>query len=213
MDDIAPLVRDWVTGWAVARSAAPPDEAPWGYTIDVGEFPQVRRYVFPDADEALVAAFMKTASVPGTWLRVFLPRATVEPWLAPGWSLIPPGFLMATEVTAAPVQVVEGYRLRTWTRAGLTRAIVTTDNGALAARGQAAVPSPEAPIVFDHIETARDHQRRGLGSLVMRALTNAGAEAGSTTAVLAATVEGQALYHHLGWKTHAPLTGLVYQGL
>lgn len=43
----------------------------------------------------------------------------------------------------------------------------------------------------------------------MRALADAAAEAGASAGVLGAGVEGRALYESLGWRTHAPLTGIV----
>lgn len=210
--DITPLVRAWVEGWVVSRSAAPAVEEEWGFTVDVGLALQPRRYVLFDADEALLRKFMDTVTAPHTWLKFCLPEETVAPWLAPGWTFDTPGFLMTTDL--APVgepPAPAGYRVRTWTHGGLTRVSVTTEDHAFAARGQVAVPQPGATAVVDQIETAPEHQRRGLGSVVMRALGNAALAAGAPNAVLGATLDGQALYHHLGWKTRAPLTGLLYK--
>lgn len=206
----AELKRAWVEGWVVSRAAAPPIEGPWGLTVDVGLVPQVRRYVLPDADEALVRTVVRTVTAPGTWIKCFVEPETVEAWLAPGWKLDSPGFLMATRLTAGPEpRCPDGYRLRTWTHGGLTRALVTTDDHAFAARGQIAVPAPGAAAVIDQIETAPAHRRHGLGSLVMRTLCATATAAGSPTAVLGATTEGRALYEHLGWTTYTPLTGAV----
>ncbi|MGW5353179.1 GNAT family N-acetyltransferase [Streptomyces sp. NPDC004031] len=207
---LAELKRAWVEGWVVSRAAAPPVEEPWGFTVDVGLVPQVRRYVLPDADEALVRMFVRTVTAPGTWIKCFLEAETVAAWLAPGWELDAPGFLMATRLAPGPEpRCPGGYRLRTWTHGGLTRALVTTGDHAFAARGQIAVPAPGAAAVIDQIETAPGHRRHGLGSLVMRTLCNAAAAAGSPTAVLGATTEGRALYEHLGWTAYGPLTGAV----
>lgn len=207
---LAGLARAWVEGWVVSRGAAPPVEEAWGLTVDVGLVPQVRRYVLPDADETLVRTLVRTVSAPGTWIKCFLEPETVEPWLAPGWALGTPGFLMASPLDAVPEpRCPRGYRLRTWTRGGLTRVLVTTDEHAFAARGQIAVPAPGATAVVDQIETAPDHRRRGLGRLVMHTLCTTAAAAGSRSAVLGATIEGRALYEHLGWTVHAPLTGAV----
>ncbi|WP_127356693.1 GNAT family N-acetyltransferase [Actinacidiphila soli] len=75
--------------------------------------------------------------------------------------------------------------------------------------GWVALPSGSDAAVFDQIETSPAHRRKGLGSLVMRALANAAYDAGATTGVLGATVEGRALQESLGWRTDAPLTGLL----
>jgi GNAT superfamily N-acetyltransferase len=66
-----------------------------------------------------------------------------------------------------------------------------------------------AAVVVDQVETAPEHRRRGLGAPVMRTLQNAALEAGAQRAVLGATAEGRALYTALGWRTAAPLTGLL----
>lgn len=209
--DIATLVHSWVEGWAVSRSAAPPVREPWGFTIEVGLASHVRRHVLPTVDEAQFRKFMDNITAPGVWLKLCVPPETVEPWLAPGWSFDAPGFLMSTPLRAVSTPAVpDGYVLRTWTHGGLTRVLITTEGGRFAARGQVGVPGIGSPAVFDQIETSPDHMRRGLGSLVMRTLGNTAVDAGSRSAVLGATLDGQALYHHLGWTTHAPLTGLVF---
>ena len=65
--------------------------------------------------------------------------------------------------------------------------------------------------MVDQVSTEPAHQRRGLGTVVMRALANAALEAGSSTGILGATNQGRALYETLGWKVHAPLAGFVYR--
>ncbi|MFE0674914.1 GNAT family N-acetyltransferase [Streptomyces sp. NPDC058867] len=94
-----------------------------------------------------------------------------------------------------------------WTRGGVTRVLVRSLDGAFAARGQVAVTGPTA--VVDQVETDPAHQRRGLGRLVMRRLTDAAARQGATAGVLGATPEGRALYEGVGWRVLAPLTGAV----
>ncbi|MET8010257.1 GNAT family N-acetyltransferase [Streptomyces sp. NPDC005271] len=202
-------VRAWVEGWVISRLASPPVEEEWGFSFDVGMSRQVTRHVLPEADEALVRKLTETFTAPGTWLKVMLPRETVRPWMAAGWDFDDPGFLMSTAVRPVSAPVPDGYRLRTWTRGGLTRALVVTADGTFAARGQVAIPPGTRTAVVDQVETAVNQRRKGLGSLVMRTLANAGAEAGAEAAVLGATPEGRALYESLGWRTESPLTGLV----
>ncbi|MFF1380071.1 GNAT family N-acetyltransferase [Streptomyces sp. NPDC058308] len=204
----AELVRSWVEGWVVSRGAAPPVVEPWGFTVDVGLSGHVTRHVLTDADESLVRKLTETVTAPGTWLKVFLPPQTVAPWVAPGWRFDDDGFLMTAPLRPTAAEAPDGYQVRTWTRGGVTRVLVLTRDGAFAARGQVAVPGPGHTAVFDQIETSVAHRRKGLGSLVMRALTNAVA-AGSSAAVLGASAEGRALYEFLGWRTHGPLTSLV----
>lgn len=205
----AEAVRAWVRGWTVSRGAADPVPEPWGYTVDVGLPGHVMRHVLTDAGEAVVRKITENTTAPGVWLKTFVPPEALEPRLAPGWSLAGGlGFLMTATLRAeAPAEPADGYRLRTWTRAGVTRVLVRTTDGALAARGQVAVTGPTA--VVDQIESYPDHQRRGLGRVVMRTLTNAAADAGATGGVLGATPDGRALYETVGWREVAPLTGAM----
>jgi GNAT superfamily N-acetyltransferase len=189
----------------------------WGFTIDVGLPGHVMRHVVHSADEATVRRIIARTTTPGAWLKVLVPPDTLESWLAPGWHLAGGlGYLMSASLPAAtaaaasaraPGPVPEGYRLSTWTRAGVTRALVRTCDGAFAARGQIAVTG--ATAVVDQVETDPAHQRRGLGRLVMRGLTHAAARQGARAGVLGATPEGRALYETTGWRVLAPLTGAL----
>ncbi|QNP70250.1 GNAT family N-acetyltransferase [Streptomyces roseirectus] len=209
------IVGAWVEGWTVSRGAAPPVRETWGFTIDVGRPDHVHRHVFGEAaDEATVRKVAGEVTGSGVWLKVFRDPSVVEPWLGPGWWVDPePGWLMTTPLTptvptslapAPEAAAPEGYTLRSWTRAGVTRVLVAAPDGSFAAGGQTAVTGEEA--VFDQIETSPAHRRRGLGTTVMRALQSAAATQGARTGVLVGTPVGRALYETLGWRTTATLT-------
>ncbi|MGW3814284.1 GNAT family N-acetyltransferase [Streptomyces sp. NPDC005046] len=207
------IVRARVDGWVVSRGAAPPVVEGWGYTIDVGQKGHVTRHVLGAAndhvEEAAVRKVADAVTAAGVWLKVFAEPSVVRPWLGTGWWIDPePGYLMSAPLTdagsAAPERSLPvGYRLRTWTLGGVTRALVTASDGSWAARGQIA-PTGRTAVV-DQIETSVEHRRRGLGRLVMRTLTRAAADQGAETGVLAGTPEGRALYESLGWRVEAPL--------
>lgn len=207
------LARHWVLGWALSRGTEPPVEQAEGFRIDVGLPHHVARYVLLDADEpAVEAAVRKVAgsvTVPNTWLKAFVSPELVASWLPPGWTSGPPTFLMATQLCPSEVRAPDGYALTAETRAGVTFVRVLATDGAVAARGQIAVTGESA--VVDQVETDPAHQRRGLGSLVMRTLANGAVARGASTGVLGASTEGRALYEALGWKVHAPLAGFVYR--
>lgn len=202
------IVRAWVDGWVISRGAAPPVEEPWGFTVDVGLPQQVTRHVVPCADEALVRKSVERATAPGTWLKVFTAPETIAPWLTPVWAYDAPGFLMPTTLRPSVTDLPAGYRLRTWIRGDVTRALVVGADGTFAARGQVAGRPRAGCVVFDQIETAPAHRRQGLGRAVMHALANAAFAAGARTGVLGATNAGQGLYASLGWVAQAPLTGV-----
>ncbi|MEU3250883.1 GNAT family N-acetyltransferase [Streptomyces sp. NPDC006997] len=141
------LVGTWVDGWVVSRGAAPPRVEPWGWTIDMGQAEHVSRHVLAatgDAvEEATVREVADAVTGAGVWLKVFDDPARVGGWLGPGWWIDPePGYLMTCRVpegTPAAPAVPEGFRLRVWTRAGVTRVLLAAPDGSLAARGQLAV--------------------------------------------------------------------------
>ncbi|RCH61691.1 GNAT family N-acetyltransferase [Streptomyces sp. SDr-06] len=202
------LVRAWIEGWIVSRGTSDPIDRPWGWTIDAGQVNHVSRHVLPAPAEADVRALVAATSAPGTWLKLFADDDTVRPWIGAGWQFDEPGFLMTLPLTAEKPAVPAGYTLTSWTRGGVTRVLVRTVEGHFAARGQVAPTGPTA--VADQIETAPGHQRRGLGSLVMRTLQNTAHEAGATTGILVGTPQGRSLYTALGWHTRAPMASLYF---
>ncbi|WP_228980582.1 GNAT family N-acetyltransferase [Streptomyces sp. DH12] len=208
----AAITAAWVRGWTVSRGTPPAAVEPWGYRIDVGLSRHVFRHVLPEPDEAAVRELCETVTQPYAWLKVLAEPEDVAGWLTPQWTVPDdPGFMMYTALTPAPEAAPPaGYTLRTEFHEGVHHVRVLTGDGELAARGQVAPTGPTA--VFDQIETFDGHQRRGLGSLVMRNLQTAAARAGAATGVLGATVDGRALYASLGWHHQGPLTGVVRDG-
>ena len=203
------VVREWVAGWAVSRGTPAPVEEPWGLRVDVGLPNHVARHVLVDTDEAAVRTAARSVTLPGTRIKAFLPTETVAAWLCADWAAGPPAFLMTTRLRTSDVPVPHGYTLTTETRAdGVTRARALGADGSPTAHGQIAAVRRVA--VVDRVATEPAHQRRGLASLVMSALTVRADECGATTGVLAATAEGRALYESLGWTVHAPLAGFRY---
>ncbi|WP_435612389.1 GNAT family N-acetyltransferase [Streptomyces sp. bgisy159] len=213
------IVRAWVDGWVVSRGAAPPVREPWGVTIDVGiQAGHVTRHVFGELNDGVGrAAVQKVAGAvtgSGVWLKVFRHPAVVSRWLGPDWWIDPePGCLMTLPLpltTPPPPPPPAGYRVRTWTRGGVTRVLLAAEDGSLAARGQVAVTGGTA--VVDQIETVPDHRRRGLGQHVVHTLRATAAAQGAHTCVLAGTPAGRALYETLGWQVRAPLTSARFTG-
>lgn len=208
-------MQAWVDGWIVSRGAAPPVTEPWGCTIDVGTNGHVTRHVFgatgDDLDETSVRKVAGAVTGAGVWLKAFRDSSVVAGWLDDSWWIDPePGYLMRVPLTdhGAP-DVPDGYRLRSWSRGGVTRVMVAAPDGSLAARGQIAPTG--ATAVADQIETAPEHRRRGLGSFVMRTLQSAAARHGAQTGVLAGTPAGRGLYEALGWEVVAPLTSAKHE--
>ncbi|WP_428952340.1 GNAT family N-acetyltransferase [Streptomyces sp. cg35] len=210
------LVRDWVDGWVVSRGATPPRAEPWGYTIHVGLEEHVGRHVLGATNDGVreddVRKAAESTHARAFHLKVFADPERVLPWLGPEWRPYGSGdFLMARELTAtAAPDVPAGYRLRTWTRSGVTRVLLTDTDGAFAARGQVAPTGASA--VVDQIETSEHHRRKGLGTVIMGTLHAAAHALGATRAVLACTPDGRLLYESVGWRIVAPLTNAKHAG-
>ncbi|MGW0792803.1 GNAT family N-acetyltransferase [Streptomyces sp. NPDC002911] len=207
-------VRAWVHGWALSRGAAEPDSWPWGFTVNIGLPGHVMSHVLPTADAATVRQITESATRPGVRLKAFVREESLASWVTPGWSLPGgPGYLMSASLpprpahARAPAPLPDGYRLRTWTRDGVTHARVCAADGTRAARGQTAVTGVTA--VVDKVETHPAHRRRGLGRLVMRTLTDTAAEQGATVGLLASTTAGRTLYESTGWVVSAPLANAL----
>ncbi|MFD8593434.1 GNAT family N-acetyltransferase [Kitasatospora sp. NPDC059646] len=211
------LVRAWISGWTVSRGAADPRPEPWGWTIDVGRERHPWRHVLPAPAEADVRKLTEGTTVPWTWLKLFDVDEHALPWIGPGWHLDAPGHLMTRQLHPDAPPVPAGYRITTWSRGGVIHGLVRTADGEYAAGGQIGLGPADAlgtgaPLlaVADQIETAPQHRRRGLGSLLMRTLQSEAHAAGARTGLLVGTTEGRALYTALGWQWHAPMLSLWY---
>ncbi|MGZ9935416.1 GNAT family N-acetyltransferase [Streptomyces sp. NC-S4] len=203
------LARSWVDGWAVSRRVPKPVDAPWGLSVQVGLPAQTVRHVLLDADAETARGLIGAITEPATWIKAFLEPDVMEPWFPPAWEPTDPGFLMAVDLRPSVVRAPDGYTATAETDGDVVSVRILAADGELAARGQAGLAG--AACVFDQIITEEAHQRRGLGTVVMGALTGAAVENGADTGILGATVQGRALYETLDWKVLAPLTGFVHK--
>ncbi|GAA0934044.1 GNAT family N-acetyltransferase [Nonomuraea longicatena] len=201
------IVRAWVEGWTVSRATGRPVEEEWGLRVDVGQPGHLVRHVLPEATPALLRRLAGTLTAPGTWLKVCAPAEQVTPSLTAAWTVQVPEYLMTAPLRRTDVTAPAGYTLAVTPRGQIVTARLLTADGEVAARGQIALNGRTA--VVDQVETAAGHRRRGLGSIVMRALSSAGAGRGARTGVLVATEEGRALYTTVGWRLHTPVTAAV----
>lgn len=131
---------------------------PWGYTIDVGTAEHVTRHVLDavndGVEERTVRKVADSVTGTGVRLKVFDGPATVAAWLGEGWWTDPePGYLMSVSLAAAETPPApDGYRVRVWTRGGVTRVMLAAPDGSWAARGQI-VPTGGTAVV-DQVETS-----------------------------------------------------------
>lgn len=199
-------VRAWVDGWVISRKAPRPVREPWGLRVDVGLPGHVARHIVATPTPEVLTRLTGTLTTPGTWLKLCAPAEAVA--LPAAWSVQDPEFMMiTTTLPRVTPQPPPGYTLAVTTRADVTAARLLTAAGEVAARGQFALAG--AAAVIDQVETAGNHRRRGLGTVVMKTLTATAAGMGAQTGILVATAEGRALYETLGWTLHTPMTAAV----
>jgi GNAT superfamily N-acetyltransferase len=203
------LAAAWVGGWTVSRGTRPPRPTPWGLRVDVGTPRQHARYVMLESREPIVRDLVSRVRTPATWLKVLEKPEVVEPWLSREWRRDDQHWLMAVDLVAAQASPPADYRVDVEREDGVIRVTVRAADGSAAASGQVGLDVTTA--VVDQVGTEPAHQRRGLGTVVLRTLANESLEAGAQTGILGATFQGRALYEALGWKAHAPLTGFVYR--
>lgn len=204
--------RQWVEGWAVCRRIPKPVDVPWGMRLEVGQPTQtVRHVLLGDGTEAGTArGLIDSITEPTTVVKAFLSADEMAPWFPPPWEPVDPCFLMAVDLRPSAVRVPDGYAATVETDdGGVVSVRILGADGELAAAGLAGLT--DTACVYDQIITEPAHQRRGLGTVVMGALTDAALAQGVSQGVLGATVQGRALYETLGWKVLAPLNGFVHR--
>jgi GNAT superfamily N-acetyltransferase len=195
------LVIAWGRGWAVARGVPEPTDVPGGFSADVGLHGHRVRYVLHTWDAESVGSLARRVTVPGTWIKVAGCAADLHSALPAHWVRDSAAYLMTVRFTEATNVAPPPYRTRVMTERDIVIATVVDLDGAAVASGRLA-PAGRYGVV-DQVETAPAHRRRGLGAVVMRALSSHAARTGLDTGVLVATEEGRHLYRSLGWTVRS----------
>lgn len=208
------IFRAWSRGWAITREVAPPVPHADGLRIEVGLPRQVRRYVFPQASQAL-HELGETIAQPWVLLKACATTDELRALLPQRWEMQDEHYLMTCGDAsfAGSGALAPGYALHVDDAGARTRRAhveVRAEDGALAAAGHLALD--ERFAIYDRIVTEPAHQRRGLGRAVMHALQALARAHGRHANVLVATAQGRALYEALGWRLHAPWATAVIPG-
>ncbi|HKU29344.1 GNAT family N-acetyltransferase [Arthrobacter sp. NyZ413] len=204
VEDITQLLDVWVAGWAGSR----------GYeTQREGRFPAALRadktgeweYFAHDPSEAEFAALAaKTAEAESRILTILTNDVARYTELARQHRLNITSDSqtmmivdMRTQDAEDPWLSDDDLKLKTSSKKGVHYAVVRAGDE-VAASGQVFVVKQTA--VFDKIVTEPNFQRRGLGSFIMKALAAKAFEHDVESGLLLASLDGQHLYSHLGWK-------------
>ncbi|WP_166378787.1 GNAT family N-acetyltransferase [Catellatospora methionotrophica] len=203
LDALPDLVTAWGRGWARSRGVPRLVSVPGGFRADVGLPGHRVRYVLHTWDGALLAAYGRRIAAPGTWIKISGRSADLRGALPPRWTLADTGHLMSTPFTAGAADVQAPYAMRVTTAGDVVVATVVDGAGDTAASGRLARAGEFG--IIDRVETAPPHQRRGLGTAVMRALSDHAARNGMSTGLLVATDDGRRLYSSLGWSVRSEI--------
>ncbi|WP_415647745.1 GNAT family N-acetyltransferase [Stackebrandtia soli] len=206
---VAELVRRWEPGWGRCRGLAAAVDTGVALRVPVAAANRHEEIFALHADEhpeslAELAKLVISAG-PLTWLTTMTtrPHVTREVLEAAGLTVFgDPETFMTTDLIGHPHHEARPpYSVRVIETDGVWHARLSTENGTTAASGMTAVIGRDA--VAHEIRTDPDHRRRGLGSVVMSALTDAAVRAGARTGLLIASPDGERLYRRLGWTPRA----------
>ncbi|GAA1368464.1 GNAT family N-acetyltransferase [Catellatospora chokoriensis] len=205
--EVTEVLRGWAKGLAAVRRNSVPVETAWGLRIDeVRPKTRARCLVFRDDLDAVRSA-ADDAPAPHGVVIVVAAEDAAAALLGPAWQSTPPEPIMTTALRQMPSSVPAGYDLSTTLDAGVVNVRVHSEGEVVAAGFTAVV---DGIAVVDRVGTDPAHQRRGLGTAVMNALTVAAMDQGAVSAVLHGTEEGRALYEGLGWQLHSKITSFTH---
>lgn len=105
--------------------------------------------------------------------------------------------------SAAARPLPEGYELRCDRNGTTTTARVIAPDGGPAASGYAT--EAIGVFIYDRIVTAPEHQRKGLGNVIMNVLKGQ-RQSEHAPELLVATEEGRGLYTSMGWGVISPFS-------
>jgi len=196
------LITRWLTGWSLSRGVPLPSPLDGGLVVEVGMPEQLRRHVFLDAGQALQACADRIHD-PCIFLKAAVEPEVLRQALPARWHIESPGYLMMGPAQGATTAAMpQGYQAIFEIEHGAHLVRLMHESGELAASGRVALHGRTA--IFDRIETAESHRRRGLGSAVMQSLDTLARQAGVNERLLVATEDGRALYTRLGWRVISP---------
>lgn len=200
------LVLAWQAAHSIGRGSPPPVLDRGGFRVDTHSEKETKRWVFPQLCDGLRAVADEIVA-PRHYLKLCGTDEELRSALPARWQIQPINYFMLASAASADTRPLpDGYRVQVDRVGPVARASVFAPDGELAASGCAA--ETDEVFVYDRIETAPAHRRKGLGVAVMIAL-GAAKRSAATPQLLVATDEGRSLYATLGWSVLAPLAAAV----
>lgn len=195
------LVFAWQAAHSLARNSPAPVHDRGGFRVDTHSEKEVKRWVFPRLCDGL-RDVARDISIPRHFLKLCGSNEALRGALPARWEIQPENYFMEAAATVREASSLPGgYRMELHQAGPVTQVHIVAPNGDLAASGTAAETADA--FVYDRIETAPDHRRKGLGIAVMSALGSA-RKSSIGPELLVATEDGRSLYARLGWMVIAP---------
>lgn len=195
------LVFAWQAAHSLARKSPPPVHDHGGFRVDTHSEKEVKRWVFPKLCDGLYDV-ARDILIPRHYLKLCGTNDELRSALPARWEVQPKNYFMeAAAIVHETSSLPDGYRMELHQAGPVTEVHIVAPNGDLAASGTAAETTDA--FVYDRIETALDHRRKGLGIAVMSALGSA-RKSFLGPQLLVATDDGRGLYARLGWTVIAP---------
>lgn len=195
------LVFAWQAAHSLARNAPPPVHDRGGVRVDTHSEKEVKRWVFPQLCTGLHDIACEITA-PRHYLKLCGTNDELQSALPARWEIQPANYFMRSTAIASETRPLpDGYRIELHQSGSVTQVYIVAPNGDLAANGCAAETTDV--FIYDRIETASDHRRKGLGIAVMSALGSA-RKSFTVPQLLVATEDGRSLYTNLGWMVIAP---------
>jgi len=200
------LIFAWQAAHSVARASPSPVHDRGGFRVDTHSEKEAKRWVFPQLCDGL-RAIAHDITAPRHYLKLCGTDEELRSAVPARWELQPMNyFMLSAATTAGAKSLPDGYRMEFHQAGPVTRACIIAPDGELAASGCAAETSDV--FIYDRIETAQDHRRKGLGAAVMTAL-GAARKYAAGSQLLVATEDGRHLYANLGWTVLAPFSAAM----
>ncbi len=205
VDDTTHLLEIWVTGWAGCRGYETRREGRFPAALRADTTQEWEYFAYDPSDDEFAELAGKTAEVPARILTILTNDADRYTDLAGAHGLNVTSATqtmmivdMETQDAEDPWLSDDDLTLETSKVYGVQHAIVYSGDE-VAASGRVFVVGHTA--IFDKIVTEPKFQRRGLGSFIMKALAAQAFEHDVDSGLLLASLDGQKLYSHLGWRT------------
>jgi hypothetical protein len=200
------LIFAWQAAHSVARGSPSPVHDRGGFRVDTHSEKEVKRWVFPQLCDGL-RAIAHDITAPRHYLKLCGTDEELRSAVPARWELQPTNyFMLSAAATTDAKPLPNGYGMELHRAGPVTRACIIAPGGGLAASGCAAETADV--FIYDRIETAQDHRRKGLGAAVMTALGTARKSLAGPQ-LLVATEDGRHLYGNLGWTVLAPFSAAM----